>query len=87
MAPSSRHGGTAVVMGNCGVGFAPPWPDRHHRLIGPAEGGEDMPGRLVRGPQPEPAPAMAAEQAALPTDQPAGARGRNMGVVAAAAFI
>ena len=34
MAPSSWHGVTTVVMGNCGVGFAPAAPDRHEWLIG-----------------------------------------------------
>ena len=33
MAPSSWHGVTTVVMGNCGVGFAPAKPDRHEWLI------------------------------------------------------
>ena len=33
MGPSSWHGVTTVVMGNCGVGFAPAAPDRHGWLI------------------------------------------------------
>src|SRR5687767_6482800 len=44
MAPSSWHGVTTVVMGNCGVGFAPARPDRHQWLIGLMEGVEDIPG-------------------------------------------
>jgi len=43
MAPSSWHGVTTVVMGNCGVGFAPAKPDRHQWLIGLMEGVEDIP--------------------------------------------
>ena len=38
MAPSSWHGVTTVVMGNCGVGFAPARPDRHEWLISLMEG-------------------------------------------------
>ncbi|HCS18082.1 MAG TPA: amidohydrolase, partial [Erythrobacter sp.] len=34
MAPSSWHGVTTVVMGNCGVGFAPAKRDKHEWLIG-----------------------------------------------------
>jgi N-acyl-D-aspartate/D-glutamate deacylase len=34
MAPSSWHGVTTVVMGNCGVGFAPAKPDKHDWLEG-----------------------------------------------------
>jgi N-acyl-D-aspartate/D-glutamate deacylase len=41
--PSSSHGVTTVVMGNCGVGFAPCRPDQHEMLIGLMEGVEDIP--------------------------------------------
>ncbi|WOE74387.1 N-acyl-D-amino-acid deacylase family protein [Alterisphingorhabdus coralli] len=47
MAPSSWHGVTTVVMGNCGVGFAPALPDRHEWLIGLMEGVEDIPGTAL----------------------------------------
>src|SRR5262245_41510091 len=47
MTPSSWHGGTTVVMGNCGVGFAPARPDRHQWLIGLMEGVEDIPGAAL----------------------------------------
>ncbi|PZN96109.1 MAG: amidohydrolase [Alphaproteobacteria bacterium] len=43
MTPSSGHGVTSVVMGNCGVGFAPCKPDQHGMLIGLMEGVEDIP--------------------------------------------
>ena len=36
--PSTWHGVTTVVMGNCGVVFAPARPDRHDWLIGLMEG-------------------------------------------------
>ena len=44
MTPSLWHGVSTVVMGNCGVGFAPVTPDRHDWLIGLMEGVEDIPG-------------------------------------------
>jgi N-acyl-D-amino-acid deacylase len=47
MAPSSWHGVTTVVMGNCGVGFAPARPERHEWLIGLMEGVEDIPGTAL----------------------------------------
>ena len=47
MAPSSWHGVTTVVMGNCGVGFAPARPDRHEWLINLMEGVEDIPGTAL----------------------------------------
>ena len=36
-----------LVMGNCGVGFAPARPDRHDWLIGLMEGVEDIPGTAL----------------------------------------
>ena len=47
MAPSSWHGVTTVVMGNCGVGFAPAAPDKREWLIGLMEGVEDIPGTAL----------------------------------------
>ncbi|MEZ5137728.1 MAG: amidohydrolase family protein [Acidimicrobiales bacterium] len=47
LAPSSWHGVTTLVMGNCGVGFAPAAPDRHDWLIGLMEGVEDIPGTAL----------------------------------------
>jgi N-acyl-D-aspartate/D-glutamate deacylase len=43
MQPSSWHGVTTAVMGNCGVGFAPCKPEDHDRLIRLMEGVEDIP--------------------------------------------
>ncbi len=42
--PSSSMGVTTVVMGNCGVGFAPVRPEHRSMLIGLMEGVEDIPG-------------------------------------------
>src|SRR6266849_4389226 len=47
LAPTAWHGVTTVVMGNCGVGFAPARPDRHDWLIGLMEGVEDIPGTAL----------------------------------------
>jgi N-acyl-D-amino-acid deacylase len=44
LTPSSWHGVTTVVMGNCGVGFAPVHPGQEEFLIGLMEGVEDIPG-------------------------------------------
>ena len=47
LTPSGWHGVTTVVMGNCGVGFAPAAPDRRQWLIGLMEGVEDIPGTAL----------------------------------------
>jgi N-acyl-D-aspartate/D-glutamate deacylase len=43
LGPSSGHGVTSVVMGNCGVGFAPAHDDQHELLVKLMEGVEDVP--------------------------------------------
>jgi len=43
LVPSSSHGVTTAVMGNCGVGFAPCRPDQHELLVRLMEGVEDIP--------------------------------------------
>ena len=43
MQPSSWHGVTTVVMGNCGVGFAPCRAEDHDKLVRLMEGVEDIP--------------------------------------------
>ena len=47
LAPSTWHGVTTLVMGNCGVGFAPVRADQHAFLIGLMEGVEDIPGAAL----------------------------------------
>ena len=45
--PSSWHGVTSIVMGNCGVGFAPVRKEHHDLLINVMEGVEDIPGAAL----------------------------------------
>ena len=45
--PSSWHGVTTAVMGNCGVGFAPVKVEDRRRLIELMEGVEDIPGAAL----------------------------------------
>ncbi len=47
LAPSSWHGVTTAVMGNCGVGFAPVKPHDRERLVQFMEGIEDIPGTAL----------------------------------------
>lgn len=48
LTPSSCNGVTTVLMGNCGVGFAPVRPDHHDMLISLMEGVEDIPEVVMR---------------------------------------
>lgn len=47
LSPSSSHGVTTVVTGNCGVGFAPCRAEDHDMLIRVMEGVEDIPGVVM----------------------------------------
>ena len=47
LSPSGWNGVTTVVMGNCGVGFAPAKADKHDWLIELMEGVEDIPGAAL----------------------------------------
>jgi N-acyl-D-aspartate/D-glutamate deacylase len=48
MTPSSWHGSTTAIMGNCGVGFAPARPDRHDALMELMHIIEDIPMETLR---------------------------------------
>jgi N-acyl-D-aspartate/D-glutamate deacylase len=45
--PSTWHGVTTIITGNCGVGFAPCRPEQRDWLIGLMEGVEDIPGTAL----------------------------------------
>ncbi len=45
--PSTFHGVTTAVLGNCGVGFAPCKPEQREWLLGLMEGVEDIPGTAL----------------------------------------
>ena len=47
MTPSSAHGVTTAVMGNCGVGFAPCRAEDHDTLVDVMAGVEDIPGVVM----------------------------------------
>jgi N-acyl-D-amino-acid deacylase len=47
LTPSCWHGVTTLVMGNCGVGFAPAKPERREWLISLMESVEDIPGSAL----------------------------------------
>ncbi|MDA1298956.1 MAG: amidohydrolase family protein [Proteobacteria bacterium] len=47
LTPSSWHGVTSCVFGNCSVGFAPVRPDKTDYLINLMEGVEDIPGTVL----------------------------------------
>ena len=47
LAPSAWHGVTSVVMGNCGVGFAPCKPADREKLVELMEGVEDIPSPVM----------------------------------------
>ncbi len=48
LSPSNGHGVTTVVLGVCGIGFAPARPDDHEMLVRTMESVEDIPGDVLR---------------------------------------
>jgi N-acyl-D-aspartate/D-glutamate deacylase len=48
LAPSNAHGVTTVVVGSCGIGFAPARPADHELLVETMESVEDIPGDVLR---------------------------------------
>ncbi|MBK7950250.1 MAG: amidohydrolase family protein [Deltaproteobacteria bacterium] len=48
LAPSNAHGVTTVVLGVCGIGFAPARPADHDLLVTTMESVEDIPGDVLR---------------------------------------
>jgi N-acyl-D-amino-acid deacylase len=46
--PSSSHGVSTVILGNCGVGFAPCRPEDRELLVATMEGVEDIPGVVMQ---------------------------------------
>ena len=47
LTPTSWHGVTTAIMGNCGVGFAPVHPEHRDWLISLMEGVEDIPAAVL----------------------------------------
>ena len=50
--PSANHGVTTVVVGSCGIGFAPARPEHHALLIETMEYVEDVPGAVLEAAMP-----------------------------------
>lgn len=48
LAPSNAHGVTTVLVGVCGIGFAPARPEDHELLVETMESVEDIPGDVLR---------------------------------------
>ncbi|MFO0690457.1 MAG: amidohydrolase family protein [Myxococcota bacterium] len=48
LSPSNAHGVTTVVLGVCGIGFAPARPADHDLLVTTMESVEDIPGDVLR---------------------------------------